>query len=211
MDNTRTNEDIARDAAAIRDKVAEFVRHSAFLRLKNQADCPDVDVRTLADDFVPGRILANNMAFILISGDSVRITFKVHFNLATAKNLAFRVFGGESAEDIPVRQAFDYVKEYCNLVAGNVVSLFENVGVDLGISLPLCTRGFYEVFSDYAENDYPVVTYSRFWRLQANENVIFCSARFELLNRKSLTNLIGFEIPEETIGDSEIEFLWDSA
>ncbi len=207
MDNSPITEDSAANLQAIKDMLAELVRHASVSRLKGHADCQDIEVSELAPDFVPSRILANNMAFILISGNPVRVTFKAHFNTRTARNLAYRSFGGESEDDVSQQQAFDFFKEYCNLVGGALVTRFEDFNVDLGIGLPLCTRGFYEVFADYKEKQYPIITYSDFWRLAANGHEIHCSALLEIIDRKPLECLIGFEIPEDSGNEVGMEFL----
>ncbi|HLA35604.1 MAG TPA: hypothetical protein VJ001_12135 [Rhodocyclaceae bacterium] len=207
MDINRTSESAFDDSRAIKAKVSELVRYASISRLKIHAACQEVGVSELDASFTPGMVLADRMVFILLSGDPIRITFKIHFDTKTAKKLAFGVFGGKSASDISIKLAFDYAKEYCNLVAGSVATLFEKIRVDLGISLPLCTRGFYEVFLDYTEREHPIIAYSDFWRLQANGNEVYCSALIEILDKNSLGDLVGFEIPEETSGDAEMDFL----
>ena len=192
---------------ALKDKLKALVRHAALARLKRHSGSPEVETRELGCGFRPGRILASNMVFILVSGDALRLTFKVHFNIRTAKNLAFSIFGGDSPEDISEQQAVDYVKEYGNLVAGSVVTLLGENNIELGISLPLSTRGFYEVFSDYSEKQHPVITCSDFWELKANGNEIHCSALLEILNRNALGDLPAYEIVDEADDDGEMDFL----
>ncbi len=162
----------------------------------------------MGPDFRPGRILANNMVFILVSGDALRITFKVHFNLDAGRHLAYRVFGGDIPEHITARQAIDYFKEYGNLVAGSIMALCEKVGIGLGMSLPLCTRGFYEVFSDYTETESPTVTCNDFWCLQVNGQSLCCSALIEILDKKTLLPLLDLDLAEpESSDDEEMDFL----
>lgn len=185
-----------------------LIRHASLSRFNIHTGCADAEIIELDPAFKPGRILANNMVFILVSGDALRLTFKVHFNMGTGKNLAFRIFGGNSPSDISGEQAIDYFKEFGNLVAGSIVTSFEKLGLGLGMSLPLCTRGFYEVFSDYTEKDNPVITYSDFWELRVNNNTAYCSALIEILNQKSLECLLDFEIAEDASSDAEeMEFL----
>lgn len=208
MDNDKASGSVANDVSTIREKLRELIRYASVSRLKVHTDCEEVEVCEMGPSFRPGRILANNMVFILVSGDALRVTFKAHFNMETGKSLAFRVFGGNSPEDISRKQAIDYFKEFGNLVAGSVVTLFEQMGIDLGISLPLCTRGFYEVFSDYTEKENPVITYSDFWGLKVNDNTVYCSALIEILDRKALGPLVDFEIVEDAAGDDEeMDFL----
>lgn len=208
MNSIKVSEARPPDVSAVKDKLGELIRHASVSRLKNHADTLAVETREMDSGFTPGRILASNMVFILVSGDAVRLTLKVHFNTRTAKKLAFRIFGGKSAADISEKQAIDYFKEYGNLVAGSVIAHFGNIGIELGISLPLCTRGLYEVFSDYSETQYPVVTYSDFWELAANDYSIFCSALIEILDAGQLGKLVDYEIDDEVVDDGEeMDFL----
>jgi len=124
----------------------------------------------------------------------------------TARALASRIFGGVSAQQISDRRAVDYMKEYCNLVAGKIVTLFEDLQIDLGISLPQQARGFYEVFADYQEKDRPTVSFSDFWTLQAGDHTIACSAVMEILDHKQLESLLNYVIAD-TPDDEEMDFL----
>ncbi|WP_153109554.1 hypothetical protein [Propionivibrio limicola] len=209
MDTRTVNETKPADETqGLKDALRKLVRHASVTRLKIHADTHEVEISELDCAFKPGRILASNMVFILVSGDAFRLTFKAHFNAWTAKSLAFRVFGGQSPEAISEKQAIDYFKEYANLVAGNVVALLGENGIEQGISLPLCTRGFYEVFADYPEKAHPIVSYSDFWQLGANRHAIFCSALFEIMDRKALHGLVDYEISEDIDDDDEeIDFL----
>ena len=208
MDNDKSNEATADPVAVIKGKLCELVRFAALSRLKVHTDCEEIEQAELGESFRPGRILANNMVFILASGEPVRVTFKAHFNIDTAKDLAFRVFGGDSAATISEKRAVDYFKEYSNLVAGSVVTLFEKIEIELGISLPLSTRGFYEVFADYQERQQPIISYSDFWALKVNGHTVFCSALLEILDRQRLEKLINFDVTEaEDNDDEEMDFL----
>jgi CheY-specific phosphatase CheX len=206
MDNATTNESAADLVPLIKEKLRELVRYAALSRLKTHADCEAVQQTELDEDFRPGKILANHMVFILASGESVRVTFKVHFNSDVARSLAFRVFGGESASVISPQRAVDYFKEYCNLVAGSVVVFFEQMEIGLGISLPHSTRGFYEVFADYQEYQRPIIVYSDFWALQVSGHTVYCSALLEILDYTQLDKLINFEVAESDNND-EMDFL----
>ena len=209
MNNTRVVEGVSSDVQASKDKLKELVRYASLSRLKTHTNSSEVELKELDSGFRPGRILASNLVFILVSGEAMRLTFKIHFDTRVAKYLAYRIFGGKLPEDISPKQAIDYFKEFGNLVAGSVVTLMAEINIELGISLPLSTRGFYEVYSDYSEKQYPIITYSDFWALKVNGYDIFCSAQFEILDRKPLENLIGYEIAEEgnNDDDAEMDFL----
>jgi CheY-specific phosphatase CheX len=191
------------DVRLLKEKLGELVRYASQSRLAIHTDAEEVEVRPMDAVFRPGRILASDMVFILISGEAIRLTFKVHFNIRTARLLAWKIFGGDSSVNISEKQARDYFKEYGNLVAGSVVTLFGKFGIELGISLPLCTRGFYEVFSDYSEKQNPVVTYSDFWMLGVNDQEIHCSVQFEILDKSKFSQFVDFEIDEVLEDDGE--------
>lgn len=208
MTNETSSEHLTPSTQMLKEKLSELIRHASVSRFKIHTACNDVELNELGDGFNPGRILANNMVFALISGDMLRVTFKVHFDIEVAKSLAFRVFGGESAADISRKQATDYFKEYGNLVAGCIVTLFEPMKIGLGMSLPLSTRGFYEVFSDYTEKETPTITFCDFWQLQVPGSTVYCSAAIEILDISGLTPLLAFEIIEdEANDDAEMDFL----
>jgi CheY-specific phosphatase CheX len=208
MDDTCLSEDRVSETEALKIKLGALVRHASMSRLRIHTDSPAIETRKMDAAFRPGKMLATHMVLILVSGDALRLTFKVHFNLGTAKNLAWRIYGGQSSGNISEQQAIDYFKEYANLVAGSVISLLSESRIALGISLPLCTRGFYEVFSDYAEKQQPVVSFADFWELQAIGGGVYCSAQFEMLNQAGLEKLIDYVIDEETAADDgEMDFL----
>ncbi|MEI7431403.1 MAG: chemotaxis protein CheX [Betaproteobacteria bacterium] len=208
MDKTKVSEVAPPDVQVLKDKLNELVRHATVSRLKIHTDSDEVETKALDSSFRPGKILASNMVFILVSGDALRLTFKIHFNTRTGRNLALRIYGGKSAADISEKQAIDYFKEYGNLVAGSVITLLGENNIELGISLPLCTRGFYEVFSDYTEKQHPVINYSHFWELHVKEQTVFCSAQYEILNIKPFETLVEYEISEDASGDDgEMDFL----
>ena len=166
-----------------------------------------VDVRSLDPGFLPGRILASNMVFILISGEAVRFTFKVHFDTRPARVLACRIFGKASPEEITERQAIDFFKEYANLVAGNMVALLGDSGIALGISLPMATRGFYEIFADYTEKEEPMLAGADFWQIRIGGQTLHCSVQFEVLDHERLAQLAGKPLGCDVADDGEVDFL----
>lgn len=207
MDQTASSATTS-DLQVLKDKLADLVRQASLSRLVIHANAPQAEIRAIDSGFRPGRMLASNMVFILVSSDTLRLTFKVHFSVRTARNLAFGIFGGESPADISERQAIDYFKEYGNLVAGNVISLLGQAGIELGISLPMATRGFYEVFSDYTERQHRMLTFSDFWGLHVDGRDVFCSTQFEIMDKNNLACIAGHDFAEARIADDEeLDFL----
>jgi len=100
----------------------------------------------------------------------------------------------------------DFVKELCNLTAGYLVQIFEDNDLHIGISLPLCTRGFYEIFSDYQSSSYPIIKYNDLWSLEYEDINIFGSVIIEILDTPPLEKILDYEFNDED-DDEEMDFL----
>ena len=198
------------DAFPLREKIKNLIRHSSLERIRLHSRHDDFNVVELTEAYTPGQVLGNWMALIFVSGESIRITYKIHFDYNCVKNLAYPVYGKSSADLLSDQQAVDFMKELCNLTAGQLVKIFEEHDLSIGISLPLCTRGFYEVFSDYKETEHPIIRYSDTWYLQYGEVKLVSSAIIEILDASSdLKKLLSYEIPDDDDDDDdeELDFL----
>ena len=90
-------------------KLKELVRQVSITRFKQSAqndaynllEVPKSSEKTVFDHW---------MSLILISGKSLRVTFKTHFNIKTCRKIASPIYG-KKPDDIAVRQAQDFVKE----------------------------------------------------------------------------------------------------
>lgn len=207
MNHNITTGKVMDTSRVIRDNVAKLIRNAAISRLEKTIDGAAVEVNELEADFIPGRILANHLAFIQISGEFVTVTFKCHFSIEAVKKIAAHKFDADKKNMVSDREVFDFIKEYCNLVAGKVVALFFDCSIEMGIGLPLCTTGFYEVFSKYDEAELLPNMHYDFWRMQVNGSNMVCSSIFEVLNETRLTGLEGYEIAADSNTEGEIEFL----
>ncbi len=195
------------DLSTLKTQLGELIRYASLSRLIIHAAASEIRVEASEPGFIPGRILGTHMVLILVSGEALRLAFKLHFEMKTAKALASRIFGGDRATPITDGQAIDYIREYGNLIAGSVVTLMARYGIELGISLPLSTRGFYEVFADYTEKQHPIVSYADFWGLEVDGHEIHCSAHVEVMNREKLASLADFSADDTVDDDAEMDFL----
>ena len=116
------------------------------------------------------------MSFILLSGEALRIVFKVHYATADASFFASRAYGIEQNVCSKPR-ALDFVKEFCNVTAGALKASLENYGLKLGVSLPSTTRGFDEIFFRRNQN-----AQSDIWIVECDEAKFTCSIDFEILD-----------------------------
>jgi CheY-specific phosphatase CheX len=139
------------------------------------------------------------MALILVSGKALRITFKVHFNIKSTKKMASPIYG-KSPEKIEIRQAKDFIKEFCNLAAGYIKKIFEDQSLDVGISLPLVIRGFDEVFF---ERQIKKTIIEDSFRIENSGIGVVCTNIVEIFNQNLLDG-IDINVEEE---EEEIDFL----
>lgn len=180
-------------------KLKELVRQVSITRFKqssqndnyNLLEVPKSSEKTVFDHW---------MSLILISGKSLRITFKTHFNIKTCRKIASPIYG-KKPEDIAVRQAQDFVKEFGNLSAGFLKKIFEEQDVDVGISLPLVIRGFDEVFFDKTEGNSKL---EDCWKLDNGTTSLICTSLLEVYQPEIIEEL-DFNIEDEE--EEEIDFL----
>ena len=109
------------ELSTLKTQLGELMRYASLSRLIIHASASEIRIGASEPGFVPGRILGTHMVLILVSGEALRLTFKLHFEMKTAKALASRIFGGDRAVPITEGQAIDFIREYGNLIAGSVV------------------------------------------------------------------------------------------
>jgi CheY-specific phosphatase CheX len=180
-------------------KLKELVRQVSITRFKqssqnenyNLLEVPKSSEKTVFDHW---------MSLILISGKSLRITFKTHFNIKTCRKIASPIYG-KKPDDIAVRQAQDFVKEFGNLSAGFLKKIFEEQDVDVGISLPLVIRGFDEVFFDKTED---LSKLEDCWKIDNGSTSLVCTSLLEVYQPEIIDEL-DFNIEDEE--EEEIDFL----
>ena len=195
------------DVDLIKDKIKEMVRQSALMRIGDQTRQEGFQLVEIADQHSPGEVLGNWMSIILVTGDAMRLTLKLHFSRQDAKAISYAVYGEKSPEGVSDAKAVDFVKELSNLMAGCIVQNFESMNIPMGISLPLSTRGFYEVFADYAHTESPLIRYSDLWRLEHDGQAINGTVMVEISNPNALDAICDFELSQDDSDDSEFDFL----
>jgi CheY-specific phosphatase CheX len=194
------------DADLIKQKISEMVRHSALTRIEDHSRLEGFRVSELSDKFEPGQVLGNWMSIILVTGEALRITLKFHFSQKDAKGLSHTVYGVENPDDVQEAKATDFIKEFSNLTAGLIVQTLESLDIPMGISLPLCTRGFYEVFADYKETSDPLIRYGDIWRLERNQYQISSTVMVEISDIEALSAIANFDPDSEVEEDEDDDF-----
>lgn len=184
----------------VQTKLREIVRHAALRRLesctRSQVNLTMGEVEN-PDDFAYGYW----MSFILLSGNDLQLIFKVHFYSDEARHLTAKGLKREPGE-ITYPDIKDFMKEFCNLVAGEIKAGLSAAKVMVGLSLPLVTRGFDEViFSDSVDSR----QFSDWWRLSWASGVLTLSFVAEVYQLGALADL---KTPSaEFRRDGDIDFL----
>lgn len=200
--------DKTENEALIKAKVTDVIRHAVQTRIGDHARQEGFQLIDLAGTQTAGQVLGNWMSIILVTGDAIRITLKLHFAYRDAKAISQVVYGVKNPDDISDTKAVDFIKEFSNLTAGYIVKIFESVNISMGISLPLCTRGLYEIFADYVPASKPLIRYSDIWRLEHEGHFINGSVMVEISNAKAIEALLNYDISDENAeDDSEFDFL----
>ena len=180
--------------------INEILRSKALETLKIRSKVDDIELGDVEnkDDFLYGPM----MAFLLIHGESFRVTFKVHYFLKTAKSLAAALLGRPS-EEITVELTKDFMKEFCNIVGGEVRAAITRLNVRVGVTLPFIISGFDEVlFSDEISPSSSM----DYWLLNWKSGFVVCSSVIDIRDPELLR---GVEARNDNENDTagEIVFL----
>jgi len=155
------------------------------------------------------------MSIIILAGKALKMNFRVHFNEEVAKQLALKVYA-KKPEEISTAQAVDFVKEFCNLVAGGVKRTMQDHQMQSLISMPLITRGTDEVFFDIGQPevagelplpkkaDHEAGQQDR-WTIQTERGDILCSVTFDILEPDAVQTLK--DKKTDDAAEEEVEFL----
>ena len=88
--------------------------------------------------------LLDHLALIVISSEGFEVVFKLHFTAESAANFWRARF--EAKANPGSKQIVDWLKEFCNLVAGKFKQTFESVGIETNHSIPFYLPGYVDYF-----------------------------------------------------------------
>ena len=198
-----------KDIDDIKDKLKDIIRQAAESRTRVHARDDNFTLVEVPEKIRIGQIQGNWMSLILITGEPLKVTIKLHFSHKDIKSLIHPFYGAETASEISDKQSMDFVKELSNLTAGYLEQAFAEMSVPLGISLPLATRGYYEIFSDYNPSDHPIIKLSDLWCIEHDSVKIIGSVLIEITSTDALKNLLSYEYAttEDEDDDGEFDFL----
>ena len=88
--------------------------------------------------------LLDHLSLIIISSEGFEVVFKLHFTAESAANFWRARF--EAKANPGTKQIIDWLKEFCNLVAGKFKQTFESVGIETNHSIPFYLPGYVDYF-----------------------------------------------------------------
>ena len=107
--------------------------------------------------------------------DYAKFNFKVFFDYDDGNFIM-----GSNDKDLDYSKIQDFMCEFCNQAVGGVKKLFERMGDEIPISLPILTRGTDSFFFDVDENRDQVRTLKDSFDIICGEKSISCEVTFEV-------------------------------
>lgn len=141
------------------------------------------------------------MALIFVAGPDLRITFKIHFDDDMISVLNIDETGDEKKDKESLQDA---CKELANLIGGQAKLFLEGNDFAVGLSLPISTSGFDEVFFRIQRSKFLTQTENR--KIVARGETFFISVASELLMSKSIEKLAGIKEENYVEPDNAILF-----
>lgn len=182
------------------EKLKSLVRALSLSRLQACSGLKDLRVEP-CETTLP--VFGHWMSLIMVAGPCLKIFFKAHYLTDEARALSRNVIGKPTAE-IDGARASDFMKEYCNLTAGALKNALGEQQIDAGISLPLLTRGFDEIFSPLPDEK---TSFLDRWRIVAPDSGVNCSCLIEVYDDSRLKTLDVARAQNSVKDDGEVEFL----
>ena len=123
-----------------------MLHFASLVEAKDHFRDPDAQVSEVNSAAGVGPIHGHWMALILLAGSGMRLTLKAFFEAATCRRVLSQVLRKPDS-DIEYRLVADFMREFCNRTGGHIKRQLESTDNPIGLSLPLVTRGFDEVFN----------------------------------------------------------------
>ncbi|MBF0316084.1 MAG: chemotaxis protein CheX [Oligoflexia bacterium] len=183
------------------EKLITMIKDNSIDRFKSHMKYNDVSIE-IPNDKNLNKVRSFRTVIILVSGDDLKLIFKVHFTSEIAN-----YFYQNAMQKTPaaVEKSIDFMKEYTNVVAGRIKKFFTDQNVNVGISLPILTRGFDEIFFELPKINDAIVEN---WIIKAEKYHLCCTGIIELLNPNVVSRL-KYSVPEQTDNgdEGEVNFL----
>lgn len=198
----RTTMDTRPNAQASIDSLSELLRDASLVQACQYFDGDAIELIAHPQDHKLGQVLTRYISMVLLTSEELRIVLKVHFNPEQVRS--YRLAKGRSKEALSDRQLVDYMKEFSNQIGGRVCRIFDAHQISMGMSVPLCTRGIYEIYADYRPRTGAITKFGDFWRLDGAFKSIYCSCYVELMGNDDFSAI---KSTDEQSQEGELDFL----
>ena len=180
-----------------KDLVHAIFKEASRVAFHHHAKIPDVVISEDVGTNAP--VFGHWMSLILLASPELRMTFKVFFDSTKVKKIASKALNVEVGK-VTSPIVADFMREFANVAAGSAKRTLFELDIAVGLSLPLVTRGFDEVFSK--RGNYGTDSVSN-WKLEATEGFLYCSAVIQILDEQ-ICNELKWVSKEKT---DDMEFL----
>ena len=135
-------------------KIGELFRQTSSALLNQDMQSQDMQREIFhVEDTDRARLAFNEyLSLILIHHSAFQARYTVHFMMKDAIQLLIKA-GKMSDKDIyssnyaaKFTPALDYIKEYCNILAGNIANNLAFYGIETIHTLPFALEGYHDVF-----------------------------------------------------------------
>ncbi len=184
------------------DGLRSLLRDASAVQARQYFGGENVQLADVPGDFHLGQVLKRYMALVILNSEEIQIVFKIHFNPEQVRS--YRKSMNHPERDLADRQLVDFMKELTNQMGGRVCRVFDTHQIAMGMSVPLCTRGLYELYADYKTKTGAVVKFGDLWRLDGAIGSLYCSSYVELTSKKDFSQI---SCPDEQDDEGELDFL----
>lgn len=184
------------------DNLRELLREVSLTQTRQYLDDAEARMADMPAHRQLGQVLTRYIAMVLVTSDDLRIVIKVHFNPEPMR--AHRLARGKKDDALNDKQIIDYMKELSNQIGGRVCRVFDAHQIAMGMSIPLCTRGIYEIYADYSTRTGSITKFGDFWKLEGAFGHLYCSCYIELMSN---THYDHVKAADEHVEEGELDFL----
>lgn len=162
----------------------------------------EFSVGTVQPLSVPNYLTGYWMGIILLAGEGFQVTSKVFYNARSIRSLLAKRFG-KKFDELEESLVTDFISEYCNLGAGGTKRVLEEQGIEVGMSLPLITRSFDDLFHVHSDT----MSWSRGFDLTCGKCLIRNVVLLEKAHNHTPLDRFHWETPNEDEDEDDMEFL----
>lgn len=185
------------------DDFTQLIRVISLAQAKIFTKQLDMHLVTDLEDVKLGDVLSQRLVLVNLSADNARLLIKLHHDEKIDELVSMRV--ARHAKSPTMEAKIEYVKEMANLICSHLAAVLERSGVFLSMSLPLATRGYYEIYSQYEQSSDPSIKFSDLFAIKNDKHLFYFTVQVELSEHKLLSETgLGDSDPEP---ESKIEFL----